>query len=59
MMEWIYVAAALLYVLVGILSVVAFEMDNALQVVALVFLWPLVCTAAFMWMVVKGLTSRR
>lgn len=58
-MGWVYVVAAVAYIVVGVASVFAFELDNALQVVALVFLWPLVCTAAFMWMVVKWLSGMR
>lgn len=59
MMDWVYVVAVVAYIVVGVASVFAFELDNALQVVALAFLWPLVCTAAFVRMVVKRLTGRR
>lgn len=58
-MDWVYVVAAVAYIVVGVASVFAFELDNALQVVALVFLWPMVCVAKVLWAIAEGLTSRR
>lgn len=59
MMEWIYVVAVVVYVLVGVLTCWMVKTRGALEVVAVVLFWPLLYVASVVYVLVEGLTRWR
>lgn len=56
---WIWYIAAVAYAVVGVVSCFALKTGNALEVMVVIVLWPFLCVARVLYMLVDGLTRWR